>query len=116
MTEKSRAYAFRLSQDIPAEAKAISILDRWLENDNTNRHTMTSALLALDNIEPPRPRGFAALERAIDKLDEITDELSRAGISTASVDAERIGKQTSAVSSTLRRAMHDSVKFDEDGE
>jgi len=115
MTEKSKAYAFRLSLDNPDEAKAIAIMERWIENGNSRRGTMTSALLALDGIRPPKPRGWDELERALNKLDEITDELSRLEISATPADTRRIEQQTQAVSTTLRRAMHDSVKFDEDG-
>ena len=45
----SKVISFRLNQDNPREAEALTVLHQWLEQGFNTRHTMTVALLNLDS-------------------------------------------------------------------
>ena len=45
----SKVISFRLDPDNPREARALDILEQWREEGFSLRHTVTEAILSLDN-------------------------------------------------------------------
>ena len=112
--KKSRAYAFRLITTDEHEIRAIKIIERWRSEGHDLRYIMTSALLRLDGMMPPEPRGIEGIENAISKLDEIVHELEQLGSVTAPAEVGRIQGEVRGLSTGLRGAMRQSVNFGED--
>ena len=66
----SKVISFRLNPENPREAEALTILESWISQGFSTRHTLTEALLMLDsrNSRPLDNEAFKDLSRQIQEL------------------------------------------------
>ena len=66
----SKVISFRLNPENPRDARALAVLQEWLSQGFSTRHTITEALLLLDSGKPLEldSRAFNDLSNQIQKL------------------------------------------------
>jgi len=70
----SKVISFRLNPDNPREASALSVLQDWLTQGYSVRHTMTEALLKLD-LENSQKSDNKALSVLSQRINELLDSI-----------------------------------------
>jgi hypothetical protein len=70
----SKVISFRLNPENPREAKALTILDDWLSQGFSSRHTITEALLTLDTRKPQTP-DKEILNNLAHKIEELLERV-----------------------------------------